>query len=161
MAATVNSRENRIGMEVYIGHENSKSMFKQLQTHQAAVEEALKVKLQWNELPDGHACRILNVRKDSPFEDEGQWPVYFAWLEDAALRMSAVFRPLVKALSRRCARPMNQLPTRLWRRTDRTCFALASLTRVSRVCCADATRSERRSSPHAIHRVCRQARFTT
>lgn len=99
LAATVNSKESRLGMEVYIGHANSKSMFKQLQAQQAGIEEALKVKLQWNELPDGHACRILHVRPESPLEDELQWPAYFAWLEDAALRMSTVFRPLVKALT--------------------------------------------------------------
>lgn len=99
LAATVNSKESRLGMEVYIGHANSKSMFKQLQAQQASIEEALNVKLQWNELPDGHACRILHVRLDSPLEDESQWPAYFAWLEDAALRMSTVFRPLVKALT--------------------------------------------------------------
>lgn len=99
LAATVNSRESRIGMEVYIDHANSKSMFKQLQEQQAAIEAALKVKLQWNELPDGHACRILHVRPESPLEDDAQWPTYFAWLEDAGARMATVFRPLVKALT--------------------------------------------------------------
>jgi hypothetical protein len=99
LAATLHSRESRLGMEVYIDHASSKSMFKQLQQQQAAIESALNVSLQWNELPDGHACRILNVRRDSPLEDEVQWPAYFAWLEDAALQMSAVFRPLVKALT--------------------------------------------------------------
>lgn len=99
LAATVNSRENRLGVEVYIDHANSKSMFKQLQAQQANIEKQLDMKLQWNELPDGHACRILYVRPNSPLEDESQWPTYFAWLEDAALRMSAVFRPLVKTLT--------------------------------------------------------------
>ena len=51
------------------------------------------------ELPDGHACRILHVRADSPLEDESQWPTYFAWLEHAALRMSEIFRPLIKDLN--------------------------------------------------------------
>lgn len=99
LAATLNSRESRLGMEVYIDHPNSKSMFKQLQARQAEIEEALKLKLQWNELPDGHACRILHVRTESPLEDEEQWPSYFAWMEDMALRMSAVFRPLVRELT--------------------------------------------------------------
>lgn len=98
LAATVNSRENRVGMEVYIDHDNSKSMFKQLQAHQAQVDAALGAKLEWMELPDGHACRILQVRLDSPLEREDQWSAYFAWLEQAALRMSDVFRPLVKEL---------------------------------------------------------------
>lgn len=99
LAATVNSRESRVGMEVYIDHDNSKGMFKQLQAHQAEIDAALGAKLEWMELPDGHACRILEIRADSPLENEDQWPMYFAWLENAALRMSEVFRPLVKELN--------------------------------------------------------------
>lgn len=99
LAATVNSRESRVGMEVYINHENSKSMFKQLQAHQVEIDTTLGAKLEWMELPDGHACRILQVRPDSPLESEDQWPAYYAWLEQAALRMSDVFRPLVKELT--------------------------------------------------------------
>lgn len=99
LAATVNSRENRIGMEVYIDHANSKAMFKQLLDQSAAIEDELKVKLDWLELPDGHACRIIQVRPDSTLEDENQWPGYFAWLEHAGLRMSEVFRPRIKALT--------------------------------------------------------------
>ncbi len=99
LAATVNSRESRVGMEVYINHENSKSMFKQLQAHQVEIDTALGAKLEWMELPDGHACRILQVRPDSPLESEDQWAAYYAWLEQAALRMSEVFRPLVKELN--------------------------------------------------------------
>lgn len=99
LAATVNSRESRVGMEVYINHDNSKSMFKQLQAHQVEIDTALGAKLEWMELPDGHACRILQVQPDSPLESEDQWPAYYAWLEQAALRMSDVFRPLVKELT--------------------------------------------------------------
>lgn len=99
LVATLNSRENRVGMEVYIKHANSKAMFKQLQTHQEDIANALGAELEWMELPDGHACRILQVRAASPLEDEGQWPAYFAWLENAALRMSEVFRPLIRDLS--------------------------------------------------------------
>lgn len=99
LAATVNSRESRVGMEVYIDHDNSKSMFKQLQAHQVEIDAALGAKLEWMELPDGHACRILQVRAESPLESEDQWPAYYAWLEQAALRMSDVFRPLVKELT--------------------------------------------------------------
>lgn len=99
LSATVNSRESRVGMEVYIDHDNSKSMFKQLQAHQVEIDAALGTQLEWMELPDGHACRILQVRTDSPLESEDQWPAYYAWLEQAALRMSEVFRPLVKELS--------------------------------------------------------------
>lgn len=73
-AATVNSREGRLGMEVYISHANSKSMFKQLLAQKDDIESELKVELDWQELPDGHACRILQVRSESPLENEAQWP---------------------------------------------------------------------------------------
>lgn len=99
LSATVNSRESWVGMEVYIHHDNSKSMFKQLQARQAEIDTALGAPLEWMELPDGHACRILQVRPASPLESEDQWPAYYAWLEQAALRMSEVFRPLVRELS--------------------------------------------------------------
>jgi len=99
LAATVNSREGRVGMEVYIDHENSKAMFKQLLAQKDAIESELKAKLDWQELPDGHACRILQVRPESPLENEAQWPAYFAWLEEAGLRMTDVFKQRVKALT--------------------------------------------------------------
>ncbi len=99
LAATVNSRESRVGMEVYIDHVNSKSMFKQLLAQKETIETEMQQPLDWQELPDGHACRILQVRLESPLEDEAQWPAYFAWLEAAALRMTEVFRQRVKALT--------------------------------------------------------------
>lgn len=99
LAATVNSREKRVGMEVYIDHDNSKAMFKQLLAQKAAIEAELKVALDWLELPDGHASRIIQLRPDSPLENEAQWPEYFAWLEAAARHMSVVFRPRVRELS--------------------------------------------------------------
>jgi hypothetical protein len=99
LAATVNTREKRLGMEVYIDHENSKDIFRQLKAHQAQVDQALGAKLEWMELPDGHACRIQQVRGDAALANESQWPDYFAWLEQAGLRMSEVFRPLVKDLN--------------------------------------------------------------
>lgn len=99
LAATVNSRESRVNMEVYIDHANSKAMFAQLLAQREAIEEELGVTLDWQELPEGHACRILWRRPDSPAEDESQWPTYFAWLEDAALRMTGVFRQRVRELA--------------------------------------------------------------
>lgn len=99
LIATVHSREGRIGMEVYIDHQNSKSMFKQLLAQKDAIESELKVELDWQDLPDGHACRILQVRPESPLENEAQWASYFAWLEDAGLRMTEVFKQRVKVLT--------------------------------------------------------------
>ncbi|MEJ7139382.1 DUF4268 domain-containing protein [Amphibiibacter pelophylacis] len=99
LVATLHTRENRVGMEVYIDHSNSKQMFAQLLAQREAIESELGVTLDWLELPDGHACRIRQIRPDSPLDASERWPTYFAWLEDAGLRMTTVFRPRVKALA--------------------------------------------------------------
>lgn len=98
LAATVNSRESRLGMEVYIDHQSSKAMFNQLKMHQAIIDQAVGGDLDWQELPDAHACRVLKIRPNSPLEDEAQWPAYFAWLEQTAKQLSEVLRPLIKGL---------------------------------------------------------------
>ena len=98
LSATVNSRENYVAMGLYIDHRDSKSMFAQLQKQQAPIEAALGISFSWQELPDGHACRINHIRPDSPLGDESRWPTYFAWLEDAGVRMAAEFGNRVRAL---------------------------------------------------------------
>ena len=98
LAATVNSRENLVSMSVYIDHEDSKTIFKQLLAHRESIQSELNEVLDWQELPDGHACRIQQVRPESPLGDEAKWPDYFAWLEGVGLKMSQVFRPRIKAL---------------------------------------------------------------
>ena len=99
MAAIVNSRESRLGLEVYINHQDSKKYFAQLREHRQSIEAQLGFELDWRELPDKNACRILILKHDAPLIDETAWTGYFAWLSDTALKMDSVFRPLVKGLS--------------------------------------------------------------
>lgn len=99
LAATVNSKENRLGMEVYIFHENSKDYFQQLLSQKDEVEKKLGFALDWQELPDSHASRIAAFRADSGLEAEGQWPTYFQWLAETGEKMAQVFKPLIKGLA--------------------------------------------------------------
>ncbi len=98
MAAIVNSRENRLGLEIYINHQNSKQYFAQLKQQSHDIELKLGFELDWRELPDKSACRIIILKQDSPIDDETVWPDYFLWLTETAHKMDQVFRPLVKAL---------------------------------------------------------------
>lgn len=98
LAATVNSRESRIGMEVYIFHEQSKEYFQQLVKLREEIEKQVGFGLEWQELPESHACRIAVFRPDSPLEDESLWPAYCAWLADSGAKLDAVFRPLIREL---------------------------------------------------------------
>jgi len=99
MEAFVNSRESRIGVGIYIGHQDAKRYFAQLKEQSQSIEEKLGFPLDWRELPDKNASRILILKQDAPLTDEAAWTSYFGWLTDIAQKMDRVFRPLVKTLS--------------------------------------------------------------
>ena len=95
---TANHRDNRLGVEVYIHHADSKKMYQALLAQQTNIEQALGFELDWQELPDAHACRIATWRQDSPIEDETQWSDYLDWFVQRIVKMNAVFRPIITNL---------------------------------------------------------------
>ncbi len=96
---TANHRDNRLGVEVYIDHRESKRLFRALEAQKTAIEAKLGFELDWQELPDAHACRIAAWRPNSPIEDEAQWPQYIDWYIERLVKMNAVFRPIIQTLS--------------------------------------------------------------
>jgi len=96
--STVNAREHRIAAEVYISNEQSKELFQKLLAQRESIESELGFALDWQELPDRHACRVLVHRPDSDLADEAAWPTYCAWLADKLTRLTNAFRPRVREL---------------------------------------------------------------
>lgn len=95
---TASHRDNRLGVEVYINHRESKKLFQALKAQKAAIEEKLGFELDWQELPDAHACRIASWRPKSPIEDESQWDQYIDWFIERLVKMNEVFRPAIQEL---------------------------------------------------------------
>jgi len=95
---TASHRDDRLGVEVYIHHAESKKMYQALLAQCTSIEQALGFELDWQELPDAHACRIATWRQDSPIEDEAQWGAYLDWFVQRIVKMNAVFRPLIQGL---------------------------------------------------------------
>jgi len=95
---TVSHKDDRLGVEVYIHHADSKKMYQALLAQKASIEQALGFELDWQELPDAHACRIATWRQDSPIEDEAQWGDYLNWFVQRIVNMNAVFRPVIQGL---------------------------------------------------------------
>jgi hypothetical protein len=96
---TANYRDDRLGVEVYISHPESKRLYQSLLARKADIEEKLGFSLDWQELPDAHACRIAAWRPNSPIEDEAQWGKYIDWYIERLVKMNAVFRPIIQTLS--------------------------------------------------------------
>jgi len=99
LVPTINSREDRLGIQIYISHEESKSYFSQLKEQSKAIEAKLGFLLDWQELPESHACRIVIYKNEAQLSDESAWPGNFEWLTNTCLKMDQVFRPLVRNLA--------------------------------------------------------------
>lgn len=98
LVPTVNTREQRLGVELYISHQNSKEYFQQLSKKRDEIEKRLGFPMDWQELPDSHACRIAVYRPDSSLENEDQWPTYLEWLAQQVSRLAQVFKPVLREL---------------------------------------------------------------
>lgn len=98
LAATASHRDNRLGVELYISHADSKEQFNGLLNQKNAIEEKLGFALDWQELPDAHACRIAVWKQQCPLEDESLWGGYTDWFIDHLVKMNAVFRPTIQNL---------------------------------------------------------------
>ncbi len=95
---TASQKDDRLGVELYVDHAASKKMFQALLAQQTSIEQQLGFALDWQELPEAHACRIATWRPDSPIEDETQWPAYLDWFVERIVKMHAVLKPLVQGL---------------------------------------------------------------
>ena len=97
-SATLHSREDRLGAELYIKHPDSKEHFAQLAEQKDKIEQELGFALDWQELPNKHACRIVTYKSGVYLEDESNWQEGFAWLTTTLEKMQKVFRPFITSL---------------------------------------------------------------
>ena len=82
---------------MYINHEQSKLAFAELLEHRAEIDSEVSAKLDWQELPHRHACRIAQFHPFN-FESRDHWSDAFRWLLERAEAFHKVFSPRVRAL---------------------------------------------------------------
>ena len=95
---TANTREERLGVELWIPGIEAKRHFADLLAQKDAIQAALGFELDWQELPDAMACRIATWYPHAPIEDERRWMEYLDWLTQRLVIMDKVLRPIVRAL---------------------------------------------------------------
>ena len=95
---TANTREERLGVELWMPGLQAKQHFANLSAHKQDIESALGFPLDWQELPDAKACRIATWYSDASIEDEGRWGEYLAWIKQRLVKMDEVLRPVIKGL---------------------------------------------------------------
>jgi hypothetical protein len=95
---TANTRDSRLGVELWMPGQGAKTRFARLLEQRQTIEQQLGFELDWQELPDAIACRIATWLPDASIEDESRWDDYLTWLEQRLVIMDKVLRPIVKAL---------------------------------------------------------------
>ncbi len=95
---TANTREERLGVELWLHDQNAKRHFANLQAQKVEIEQKLGFELDWQPLPDAQACRIASWLPNAPIEDEGKWEEYLDWIIKRMAIMDSVLRPIVRAL---------------------------------------------------------------
>lgn len=99
IATTINTRENRIGAEVYLQHPDySKAFFHLLFEDKEAIEGEVGFALDWQELPDKTASRIA-IYKDADPTNETGWVEQHQWLMDVVERFDRAFSPRITQLN--------------------------------------------------------------
>ena len=76
-------------VELYIS--DDKDLFKLLYSNKIEIEKELGFDLDWRELPDKKASRIL-ARRKANFENKDEWIAQFDWIIDVAIKMKKAFK---------------------------------------------------------------------
>ncbi len=82
-------KNNLIAVEFYIS--DDKELFHMFYSHKSEIETEMGMELDWRELPDKKASRIL-ITHFADFENKDTWPEQFDWIMDIALKMKNAFK---------------------------------------------------------------------
>ena len=70
---------------------DDKELYHLLYENKPVIEQEMGVQLEWNELPEKKASRIL-VYKTVDFENKNDWAKQFDWMMDIAIKMKKAFK---------------------------------------------------------------------
>lgn len=82
-------KRSAIGVELYIN--DDKELFKSLFAHKAEIETDMGMMLDWRELPERKASRIL-VEKIVQLSNHEEWQEQFNYIMDVLLKMKKAFK---------------------------------------------------------------------
>lgn len=98
LGAILNSREGRIGVELYLGDDNAKAYFHLLVRDREKIEDELGFSPEWMELPHRRACRIIRFRDGFDLANRAQWPDGHRWMIETLEAFNRAFRDRIRML---------------------------------------------------------------
>lgn len=95
LSLTLRTNMKDIGCEVYISTDNAKDFFKFLYEDKTEIEKVIGESLEWKELPEGKASRIVLRKSIDPTMKEN-WNNCFEWYANSVAKFKEAFVPRVK-----------------------------------------------------------------
>ena len=83
---------NAVSVELYIS--DDKAIFQQLFQHKDEIEAEIGFALDWRELPDKKASRIL-IEKPVNLDDHDEWHSQFDWIIDTCIKFKKAFKKFI------------------------------------------------------------------
>ena len=85
-------QQSQVGVELYIN--DDKELFRSLYERKAEIEADVGAELDWRELPEKKASRIL-IKRNANLTDEQEWPQQFDWVMDKLVKMKKAFKKYI------------------------------------------------------------------
>lgn len=82
-------KKKAVDVELYIN--DDKELFKSLFAHKDEIEKNMEMELEWKELPERKASRIL-IEKTVDLDDRATWPEQFDYIMDTCIKMKRAFK---------------------------------------------------------------------
>lgn len=98
LGTLTNTRDNWIGVELYLAGDDCDAHFHLLASDKEAIENELGLDIEWRELPNSRSCKIIYKRTNAPLSEEKSWPEYINWMVATLEKFDRVFRPRVREL---------------------------------------------------------------
>ena len=98
LGAILNSMAKRIGVELYISSDDALAYFKLLEQQKDQIEHEIGAVLDWNELPERKASRIILFRDNCDPLNQSCWTDYHQWMKEKLELFDTVFRQRIKQI---------------------------------------------------------------
>lgn len=94
VSLTLRTNWKDLGCEVYMHDENAKDLYHYLLEDKETIEAIIEEGLEWHELPEGKASRVV-LRKSLDPTDKNNWNDCFQWYTNAIAKFKEAFVPRI------------------------------------------------------------------
>ncbi|NRB16490.1 MAG: DUF4268 domain-containing protein [Rhodobacteraceae bacterium] len=98
LAGLINTRENRVAVELLLADKNAQSFFEQLRQDEEQIAEETGLNLEWWPIPDSRNSKVITFHSMPDLGNRSSWPELHNWMIETLEIMHTCFAPRVKAL---------------------------------------------------------------